>query len=222
MCSGNVHVLVKFAYVSGVNFLGDFVGDFQNLGYDTKKGRFENRRGGFMGVRKVASKTEAKNPTKMLTVTAALVGINLVLNQFTLSFGPLLEIGFAFLPIAVLAYLYGPLNAGLAYAVADIIGFVLRPAGFFFPGFTFNALLEGLIFGWFFYKKEVTLGRVAIANLVVTIMITLILVPIWLNIMFGSPLFAVPRLLKAVLLYPIEVGLLYGLLKSIDRAKLNL
>ena len=175
-----------------------------------------------MGVKKIAPKTEVKNPTKMLTVTAALVGINLVLNQFTLALGPLLEIGFAFLPIAVLAYLYGPINAGLASVVADIIGFILRPAGFFFPGFTFNALLLGLIFGWFFYKKEITLGRVALANLVIAIVITLILTPIWLNIMFGSPLFAVPRLLKAVLLYPIEVGLLYILLKSFDRANLKM
>ncbi|MCM3740255.1 folate family ECF transporter S component [Oceanobacillus luteolus] len=175
-----------------------------------------------MSLTKGASKVHTKNPTKMLTFTAALVGINLVLNQFTLSLGPLLEIGFAFLPIAVLAYLYGPINAGIASAVADIIGFVLRPAGFFFPGFTFNALLIGIIFGWFFYKKEITLTRVAIANLVVTILITLILTPIWLNIMFGSPLFAAPRMVKAVLLYPIEVGLLYGLLKSINKANLRL
>lgn len=162
------------------------------------------------------------NTTKMLTITAALVGINLVLNQFTLSLGPLLEIGFAFLPIAVLGFLFGPINAGVASVVADTIGFVLRPAGFFFPGFTLNALLIGILFGWFFHKKEITLGRVAIANLVVTIIISLILTPIWLNIMFGSPLFAMPRMIKAVLLYPIEVGLLYGLLKSISRANLKL
>lgn len=167
-------------------------------------------------------RVETKNPTKMLTITAALVAINLVLNQFTLALGPLLEIGFAFLPIAVLAYLYGPVNAGIASAVADIIGFVLRPAGFFFPGFTINALLIGLLFGWFFYKKPITLGRIALANLVVTIVITLILTPIWLNIMFGSPLFAVPRMVKAIVLYPIEVGLLYGLLKTISRVDLKL
>lgn len=171
---------------------------------------------------KEMTRVETKNPTKMLTITAALVAINLVLNQFTLAIGPLLEIGFAFLPIAVLAYLYGPVNAGLASAVADIIGFVLRPAGFFFPGFTINALLIGLLFGWFFYKKPITLGRIALANLVVTIVITLILTPIWLNIMFGSPLFAVPRVVKAIVLYPIEVGLLYGLLKSISRVDLKL
>lgn len=171
---------------------------------------------------KEMSRTETKTPTKMLTITAALVAINLVLNQFTLAFGPLLEIGFAFLPIGVLAYLYGPVNAGIASVVADIIGFVLRPAGFFFPGFTFNSLLIGLLFGWFLYKKPVTLSRVALANLVVTIVITLILTPIWLNIMFGSPLFAGPRMVKAIVLYPIEVGLLYALLKSISRVDLKL
>lgn len=172
-------------------------------------------------VKEISAKRQ-KNTTKMLTVTAALVGINLVLNQFTLSIGPLLEIGFSFLPIALLAYLYGSINAGIASAVADILGFVLRPAGFFFPGFTFNAFLIGLLFGLFFYKKEITLVRVALANLVVTILITLILTPIWLNIMFGSPLFAMPRMIKAIVLYPIEVGLLLVLLKSLQRIRLHL
>ena len=175
-----------------------------------------------MWKRKDELNARTKNPTKMLTITAAFVAINLVLNQFTVAFGPLLEIGFAFLPIAVLGFLYGPMNAGIASAVADIIGFVLRPAGFFFPGFTLNALLIGLLFGWFFYRKTITLRRIAIANLVVTIIITLILTPIWLNIMFGSPLFAGPRIVKAIVLYPVEVGLLYALLKSLSRVDLKL
>jgi ECF transporter S component (folate family) len=171
-----------------------------------------------MDVKSEIKPIRKRNTIKMLTVTAVLVAINLVLNQFTLSFGPLLEVGFAFLPIAVLAYLYGPLNAAAASAIADIFGFVLRPAGFFFPGFTLNALLLGAIFGFFFYRKEVTLGRVALVNLVVTIVITLLLTPIWLNIMFGSPLFAMPRMIKALILYPVEVGLLYAVLKGINRA----
>jgi len=129
----------------------------------------------------------------------------------------MLEIGFAFLPIAVLAYLYGPIQAGLASTVADIIGFLLRPNGFFFPGFTVNALILGVIYGVFLHNKEITLGRVALATLVVTVLTSLILTPIWLNIMFGSAFFAVPRIIKAVLLYPFEVALLYGLLKSLRK-----
>lgn len=172
-------------------------------------------------MKKVSTISTSKISTKQLTITAALIAINLVLNQFTLAFGPLLEIGFAFLPIAVLAYLYGPINAGIASVVADTIGFLLRPNGFFFPGFTLNALLMGIIYGMFFYKKEITLGRVALATLVATVFINLILTPIWLNIMFESPLFAVPRMVKAVLLYPVEVGLLYGLLKSLRKLKLG-
>ncbi|MHA6252395.1 folate family ECF transporter S component [Oceanobacillus sp. CAU 1775] len=161
----------------------------------------------------------SKITTKQLTITAGLIAINLVLNQFTLSFGPLLEVGFAFLPIAVLAYLYGPLNAGIASVVADTLGFVLRPAGFFFPGFTLSALLMGIIYGLFFYKKEITLLRVALALLVTSIVFSLILTPIWLNIMFGSALVAVPRIIKTLLLYPIEVGLLFALLKGMRPLK---
>lgn len=172
--------------------------------------------------KKATTFVQPKITTKQLTITAGLVAINLVLNQFTLAFGPLLEVGFAFLPIAVLGYLYGPINAGLASVVADTLGFLLRPAGVFFPGFTVSALLMGIIYGIFFHKKEITLGRVALAVLATSILLSLILTPIWLHIMYGSAFFAVPRIISTVLLYPIEVGLLFALLKSLRPVKSSL
>ncbi len=160
-----------------------------------------------------------KISTKQLTVTGLLIALNLVLNQFTISFGTLLEIGFAFLPIAMLAYLYGPLNAGLAASIGDIIGFFLRPNGMFFPGFTLNALVMGVIYGFLLHNKKITLPRVAVAVLLVTVIVNLIMTPIWLNIMYGTYFFAVPRLVKAVLLYPVEVSLLYMMLRKFSKVE---
>ncbi|WP_217588618.1 folate family ECF transporter S component [Lentibacillus saliphilus] len=165
--------------------------------------------------------TYNKVSTKQLTTTGVLIALNLVLNQLTISFGTMLEIGLAFLPIAVLAYMYGPMNAGIAASVADVFGFILRPNGFFFPGFTLNACIMGIIYGIILHKKKITLLRVALATLLVTIIVNLILTPIWLNIMYGSALFAVPRVVKAVLLYPVEVGLLYTLLANFKKLELR-
>ncbi|MFO1445108.1 folate family ECF transporter S component [Bacillus sp. Bva_UNVM-123] len=160
-----------------------------------------------------------KITTKQLTVTGLLIALNLVLNQFTISFGTTLEIGFAFLPIALLGYLYGPLNTGIAASIGDVIGFLLRPNGFFFPGFTLNALVMGVIYGLLLHNKKVTLPRVAIAVLLVTVIVNLIMTPIWLNIMYGTYFFAVPRVIKCILLYPMEVSLLYMVLRKFTKVE---
>ncbi len=147
--------------------------------------------------------------TKILTTTSLFIALNLVLNQITVPIGPTIEIGFAFLPIAVLAYLYGPFNAGISAAIADVLGFLLRPSGFFFPGFTLNALLMGIIFGIFLHRKKITLQRIAFTVLLETIIVSIVLTPIWLNIMYETPLVTIPRIIKSAILYPINVGLLY-------------
>ena len=51
------------------------------------------------------------------------------------------------------------------------------------------------------------------AVLVETVIVTLILTPLWLNIMYGSSLFVIERLVKAVILFPINTFLLYKISK---------
>lgn len=151
----------------------------------------------------------ASGRTKKLAVTGLFIAMNLVLNQVTIPIGTTMEIGFAFIPIALIGYLYGPLTAGLSGVVADILGFMLRPAGFFFPGFTLNEFIVGVLCGLFLHKKTITLWRVALLRLTNTIIISLILTPTWLYIMYETPFVTIPRIIKAVVKYPIDVTLLY-------------
>ena len=111
---------------------------------------------------------------------------------------------------------YGPVTAAVVGAGADIVAFFVKPNGFFFPGFTINAALSGFIYGVFLYKKQVTLKRVALAALTSTVVINLILTPIWLNMMYGTALFAVPRIIKNAIQYPINVALCYIVCKNVS------
>lgn len=77
--------------------------------------------------------------------------------------------------------------------------------------------IAAAIYGIFLHKKPVTLRRVAITVLVVDIIVSLILTPIWLNIMYQTNLFAIPRIIKTMILYPINVGLLYSNLKFVNQ-----
>ena len=74
-----------------------------------------------------------------------------------------------------------------------------------------------LVFYLAYYRKPITLARVAGTVLLYTIIISLILSPIWLFMMYGSPLFAIPRIYKAVLQYPINLVMVYTVTKFLSR-----
>ncbi len=75
--------------------------------------------------------------------------------------------------------------------------------------------MAGAIYGYFYYKKEMTWQRVILATLLVTVLINIILTPLWLSLMYGVNLanFAwwVPRLIKTVIFFPIQVIATYYL-----------
>ena len=88
-----------------------------------------------------------------------------------------------------------------------------------FPGFAVNEFLTGMIYGCFFYKKKITLLRVIIARACITVFINLILTSLWLNMMYQSPLFTMVRLIKNVVMFPVDVALLYAALKGAERVR---
>lgn len=153
---------------------------------------------------------------KGLTGSALLAAMNIILDFMRIVVSTTLEISFAFLALAVAGMFYGPVTAAVVGAGADIVAFFVKPNGFFFPGFTLNAALSGFIYGIFLYKKQVTLKRVALAALTSTVAINLILTPIWLNMMYGTALFAVPRIIKNAIQYPINVALCYIVCKNVS------
>ena len=128
---------------------------------------------------------------------------------------PYLRVSFGFLATAFCSILLGPFLGGINAAIADIAGFFLfpTPSAFFFPGLTFSALITGVIYGVFLYKKPVTLLRVALAVLTVTVLIDMLLNTYWLSILLGQAwkvMFPV-RALKAAAWYPVQVLVIYSL-----------
>ena len=78
---------------------------------------------------------------------ALLLALEIVLSRFLSISTPVVKIGFSFIPIAMVAMLYGPLWAGCTAALADFLGAIMFPIGPYFPGFTLTAALTGLLFG---------------------------------------------------------------------------
>jgi ECF transporter S component (folate family) len=149
-----------------------------------------------------------------LVGAAMLSAVGLVLNQFTIMVSQFLEIGFSFLAVAMSGYLYGPWLAGLAGVVLDLVGYMLRPNGGFFIGFTLNEFLLGFLYGCWLYRKPVSLARTFCACLSVVLVLNFCLTPIWLHIMYGNALVITSlRLIKNCIKLPLDTALLYCLLK---------
>ena len=133
---------------------------------------------------RIASK-EMKN-VRSLTGAALLAALSPVLGMMTITVNQYLEIGFTSLIHAMTGYLYGPVVACLTGGLADIIKFIIKPTGPFFPGFTLNEMILGFVYGLIFYKKEIKLPKVIGARMIVTFGINLVLTPLWLSIMYGN------------------------------------
>ena len=78
-------------------------------------------------------------PVLMLVVMAMLAALQIVLSRFLSINTQITKIGFAFVPIAICAMLFGPLPTVIVAVVADVLGASLFPSGPFFPGFTLTA-----------------------------------------------------------------------------------
>lgn len=165
-----------------------------------------------------ASAKELRN-VRSLTGISLFAAMKMILHQFgTIRISNVLHIGFSFLAQAMGAYLYGPWLAGLAGIVTDTLSYFLSPDGPYSPFFAINEFLIGFLYGCYFYQKPITKKRVFFACLTVTIVINLFLTPIWLQMLYGkAEIFSTIRLIKNLLQLPINVALLYTLLKITER-----
>ena len=159
---------------------------------------------------------------KVLTTTALLVAIATVLGFAKIPVNDLIEIRFAFLPIACAGMLFGPAIGGIVGFLADILGFMVRPTGPFFPGFTIATMVSGIIFGMLLHKKRLTVPRVIIANLIETVAVSLIINTFNLMILYHNPFWTVlsAKLLKNAVMFPINTCLLYFVLRSLQSVPL--
>ena len=177
-------------------------------------------RGEYLLKKTISLKSESLRDIRTITGSALLMAVAVIIDFFRIVFSNIMEISFSFLALALTGMLYGPLVGGVVGGISDIIQYIVRPSGPFFPGFTLNSIISGVILGIFLYKQELTVKRVTICVLIEGIITVLILTPIWLNILYGAKLFAIPRLIRFIVMLPIKVGLIYAFGRVMEKHKL--
>jgi len=164
-----------------------------------------------------------KFDTKMLVTAALLIAMQIILSRFLSINAWNLKIGFAFTAVFVAAYLYGPWFSAAVAVIADVVGATLFPSGAFFPGFTVTALLSGVVFGVFLYKKQ-TPVRIIAAVAIDQLVLGLLLNSYWLSILYGSPYVPLlaTRAVQCLVMMPVMYFTIAALSKMLAGSKRRL
>ena len=171
-------------------------------------------------------KYTASFQVRRLVMLSLMVAAEIVLNRF-LSINTMgIKIGFSFVPIVIAAYLFGPLYAGISYALSDFIGAILFPIGTYHPGFTVCAFLMGIAYGLFLYKKDKpsVLKNVIPPVLINNIVFGLLINTIWVSMLYGSKTYIgwfLYRLTEYALLIPVSIILIptvIGVCKIVNKS----
>ncbi len=158
---------------------------------------------------------------RCIVVTALLIAVSMAIESVQIV-TPFFKINFTFLAFAAIGMLFGPTVALFSGALCDLLGYFVRPDGAFIPVYIVIAMLQGLIYGIFLYKKDIKklLVFIIIARLLDVLIINLCL-NTYFNMYYGFipqvPLWVAvsARALKNFLELLADIPLLYIILPTV-------
>ena len=162
---------------------------------------------------------ELKN-VRTIAMTAMLLAVAVVLGFYTLQLTDYIKIGFVYIANELTGMMFGPVVGALMGGLADVVKYIVNPTGPFFPGFTISGVLGGLIYGCVLYKRPLSLKRIILANVLVMVLVNILVNTYWLTLLYGSAYMALlpVRILKQVIMLPIEVVFILCSCKSVDKS----
>jgi len=160
--------------------------------------------------------------TKTMVYMSMLIALYGCLSAFTIYITPALRFNFTFIPVAMASIMFGPLAGGITGAFGDVVGWLITHPGAYIPGLSISAFVSGVIYGLFLYKKELTKKRIILAAIIMVIVVELLLNALFLSLAFGDAFFVLlsQRLIKFLILVPLQTLVLYSMRFIIDRLKL--
>lgn len=153
---------------------------------------------------------------KKLAAMGMLVALNIIMAEVAkFPIVPkVLELSFGFVPVALAGMLFGPVGGMVVSGVADVVGAILAGVEFF-PGYTLSAVLSGLFYGLTLHKQNASLWRIALGQLLVSLICYAALNTLWAYLMgYGRSMeYMVTRWTVNAVAYPIYTFVLYLLMR---------
>ncbi len=158
--------------------------------------------------------------TRELVLLSLFIALDVVLVFVRIEIAPTLWITFSYLPIAFVAMRYGFAKAATAAVIGDLLKYLIKPSGPFHIGFTVIAAIAALIYALFFYKEKITILRAVLARVCISVFVNIILNSLLLAQLYGKGFWVYAlstRVVKNLLLLPVEIALLYFFLREINK-----
>ncbi len=157
---------------------------------------------------------------RTITLLGMFAAISVVLGAMTIVIGDYIKIGFSSISNQFVYYLFGPVVGAFFGGALDILKYLIRPTGAFFPGWTLGAMVAGVIYGCFFYKRPLKLWRIFLAEFTVSLVCNILLGTLWLTIMYEKGFLALlpMRLFKNLIMWPVNSMVFYSLVWAMERA----
>lgn len=109
---------------------------------------------------------ESLKNLRTITTTGILLAMAVAIRSLAIHITPDLRIIFTFVPLCVIAMLYGPVVSGMSAVALDIIGYIIdnRGARGYSPQLAAVVLLTGIIYGCFLYRDKISLVMIMLAR----------------------------------------------------------
>ncbi len=175
----------------------------------------ESKSAGMSVAETLKSSLHVLSSTRNLVICGMMAALAVVLGYVaSIDLGPYIRIGFSGLPNRLVEFLFGPVVGCFFGGALDILKFLVKPTGTFFPGFTFNAMLAGVIYGFILYKKPVSVLRILAAEFLVKLIVNCGLNTLWISVLYGKGFFVLlpARLLKNAIMLPIDSAIIFLML----------
>jgi len=132
---------------------------------------------------------------KKLVYSSFLIALSIILTRllslrFAIGGVEGIRIGFGSLPIIFGGIMLGPLAGGIIGAISDLLGYFINPIGAYMPHFTLTSFLTGFIPGiimYYVFNKNISYFSLLVAIATGQVISSVILVPIFLDMLFGVP-----------------------------------
>lgn len=152
----------------------------------------------------------------MLVFAALMIALRLVLKQFAIPITPFLKINVSFFITALGGMVFGPVIAAICGGITDVLGFMLKPDGFYFPPFILTEMAGGFVFALYLYRAKVTTTRIMLSRFTINLGVNVIMqtpIMMWYYAVYMNGkqftlAMAVPGMIKNLAMFPIESVLL--------------
>lgn len=164
-----------------------------------------------------------QHSTRRLVYLSFMIALSIILTRIfsiRIAIGGVegIRIGFGGLPIIIAGILFGPLAGGIVGAVSDVLGYIINPMGAYMPHFTISSFLTGFIPGlimYYLFKQKINYLTLLIAIAVGQTITSVLLVPLFLEMLFAVPFKAtiIPRIVGQLIHIPIYAYVIKALLR---------